>query len=132
MDLEQQVFQQRVRGMKVIIAGSRSIEDKEVVLQAIADSKFTITEVISGGAKGVDRMGEEWAEEQGIPFRVIRTGWKRGGRGGGFVNNEDMADQAEALIAVYDGESKGTKHMIDTMRKRGKKIFTKMWRPQAE
>lgn len=117
--------------MKVIVAGSRTITDRELVLQAIADSKFTITEVISGGAKGVDRIAEEWAKEQGIPVTVIRTGWKTGGRGGGFVNNEEMAEQAEALIAVYDGQSKGTKHMIDTMSKRGKKIFTKMWRPQA-
>lgn len=118
--------------MRVIIAGSRSIENRELVLQAIAESKFTITEVISGGAKGVDRIAEEWAREQGIPVTVIRTGWERGGRGGGFVNNKDMAEQAEALIAVYDGQSKGTKHTIDTMRKMGKKIFTKMCRPENQ
>jgi hypothetical protein len=117
--------------MKVIIAGSRSIEDKEIVYQAITESKFEITEVISGGAKGVDRIAEQWAEENGIPVRVVKPNWKLG-RGAGLANNQTMADQADALIAVYDGQSKGTKDMIDTMRRKGRKIYTKMLSPTAK
>lgn len=117
--------------MKVIIAGSRSIEDKEIVYQAIAESKFEIDEVISGGAKGVDRIAEQWANENGIPVCVVKPNWKLG-RGAGLANNQTMADQADGLIAVYDGKSKGTKDMIDTMRRKGKNIFTKMHRPPAE
>ncbi len=118
--------------MKVIIAGSRTINDKELVSQAIAEARFEITEVISGGAKGVDRIAEEWAKEQGIPVRVFKPNWQKGRQGAGLANNKLMAEQADALIAVYDGASKGTKDMIDTMRKQGKKIYTKMCRPLPE
>lgn len=116
--------------MKVVIAGSRSIQDEQLVFQAIEEAPFEITEVISGGAKGVDRIGEAWARKKNIPIRIMKPIWTH--KGAGLARNVDMAEAADALIAVYDGESKGTKHMIDTMRKKGKQIYTKICRHSSD
>ncbi|MEY4565403.1 MAG: Salinibacter virus [Planctomycetota bacterium] len=116
--------------MKVVIAGSRSINNEELVFQAIEEASFEITEVISGGAKGVDRIGEAWAKNRNIPIRIMKPVWTH--KGAGLARNAEMAEVADALIAVYDGESKGTKHMIETMEKKGKRVFTKICRHTNE
>ena len=113
--------------MKVIIAGSRSIKNPTIVYAAIQASRFTITEVICGFAKGVDMIGLEWAKDNGLPYRIFPAQWvdRDGERNmqAGFERNERMADYADALIAVWDGFSGGTKHMMQCMGKRAKPIY---------
>lgn len=109
--------------MKVIIAGSRSITDYELIKRAIVGSRFAITEVVSGGARGVDRLGERWAAENGIPVIQFIPDWDTLGKKAGYARNADMANYAEALIAVYDGASKGTGHMIDIATRKKLKVF---------
>lgn len=109
--------------MKVIIAGSRSITDYQIVFDAVLFSKFDISEIISGGARGVDRLGEEFAEEHCYDVTRFIPDWDRLGKKAGFVRNSEMGDYADALIAIWDGKSKGTKHMIDYMEKLNKKVF---------
>ena len=113
--------------MKVIIAGSRSITDPQIVHDAIAASRFTITEVVCGYARGVDMIGLRWAKENDIPFNIFPAQWidKDGERNwnAGFERNERMADYADALIAVWDGFSGGTKHTMQCMGKRAKPIY---------
>lgn len=114
--------------MKVIIAGGRDFTDRETVLDAIIESEFDITEVVSGGAKGVDAIGEEFAKAAGITVRVFEADWYPNGvlfKGAGNIRNGQMAEYADALIAVWDGESRGTKDMIFKARKLGLKIFVK-------
>ncbi|SRR5712692_3186065 len=113
--------------MRVIIAGSRSMTAAEEVATAIAHSGFAITEVISGGARGVDTLGEAWARTHKIPTRRFPAQWERYGKSAGFRRNEAMAHVADALIAVWDGSSPGTCHMIATARQRGLRIF--VWQP---
>ena len=103
--------------LRVIVAGSRTITDYRLVVQAIQESGFTIREIISGGARGVDQLGLRYARGHKIPTAVFPANWKRDGRAAGFIRNEKMAEVAHALIAVWDGKSKGTKHMIDLARK---------------
>jgi O-acetyl-ADP-ribose deacetylase (regulator of RNase III) len=103
--------------LRVIVAGSRTIMDYRLVEQAIQESGFTIREIISGGARGVDQLGLRYARGHKIPTTVFPAKWKRDGRAAGFIRNERMAEVAHALIAVWDGVSKGTKHMIDLARK---------------
>lgn len=111
--------------MRTIIAGSRTIDEYALVEQAVKESGFTITTVISGCARGVDSLGELWAELNHIPVERHPAEWKRDGEKlAGFMRNERMADVAEALIAVTNG-SPGTKHMIVTARRRGLKVFVK-------
>ena len=109
--------------MKTIVAGSRSITNKEVVLRAVKESGFNITEVVSGRALGVDTLGEEIAKDMGLPVKPFPANWGKYGPGAGFLRNSEMADYAEALIAVWDGDSPGTADMISKMGKRKKKIF---------
>lgn len=110
--------------MKTIIAGSREIEDYQHVLDAVRLSGFVITEVISGHARGVDTLGERWAKEHSTPVQLCHAAWGRYGRfAAGHLRNADMAQIADALIAVWDGKSPGTKNMIDQMIRRGKPTF---------
>lgn len=109
--------------MKTIIAGSRDCFDTVALLEAIRESQFTITVVVSGTAKGVDQLGEAWAKANGIRIKKFRPDWDRYGLSAGPIRNREMAEYAEALIALWDGKSKGTKNMIDEARKRGLKVF---------
>jgi hypothetical protein len=109
--------------VKVIIAGSRKIEDLSIVEKAIAESGFLIAEVVSGGAMGVDSLAEQWAAENDMPVSVFKPDWSQYGRGAGPVRNAEMTDYSEALIAVWDGESKGTRDMIDKAEKKGLPVF---------
>jgi len=124
--------------MKVIVAGSRSIKDYALVAKAIEGVDIQITELVSGTAKGVDQLGERWATENQVPIKRFPADWKnldavgavvRTGHYGqynakaGFDRNKQMADYAEALVAVYDGKSKGTASMIKLAREQGLQVF---------
>lgn len=109
--------------MKTIIAGSRGITDIRRVVAAVADSGFTISEVVSGGARGVDRLGEQYAARNGVPVRRFIPDWDGKGKVAGFIRNREMAEYADALIAIWDGQSRGTWNMIEEARKRNLKVF---------
>lgn len=98
--------------MKVIIAGSRHINDMSALRRAIELSKFDITEIVSGGASGVDTLGEIYAAEKGIPVKRFPADWDKHGRSAGPIRNGEMAEYADALIAVWHGASRGTANMI--------------------
>lgn len=109
--------------MKTIIAGTRTIEDKNVVYFAIEKSQFKITEVVSGKAKGVDSIGEKWAIDNNIPIIEFPAHWTQFGKKAGPLRNQEMVEYADALIAVWNGASSGTKDVINRARKNGLKIF---------
>jgi len=108
--------------MKTIIAGSRGIDDPECVLEAIEKSGIEITEVVSGGARGVDRMGESYAEASNIPVKQFIPDWSKG-RWAGLARNRDMAKYADAAIIIWDGKSRGTKNMIEEAKKNGLTVY---------
>lgn len=109
--------------MKVIVAGSREGFVARNVFEAIEESGFTVSEVVSGTARGVDKDGEYYAKCRDIPVKQFPADWDAHGKRAGFLRNEQMAQYADALVAVWDGQSKGTKHMIDTMKKLNKPVF---------
>lgn len=111
--------------MKCIIAGSRSIQQYVTLETALEASGWLdqITEVISGGAQGVDALGEEFAYKNHKHLMIFPADWDTYGRSAGMRRNKMMAGYADALIAVWDGKSKGTKHMIEEARRRGLKVF---------
>jgi hypothetical protein len=109
--------------MKVIIAGGRDITDMDLVLAAVRESGFGISEVVSGNAWGVDRLGEEYAKASNLRLKVFPADWVTFGRSAGPRRNKQMADYADALIAVWDGKSRGTKNMIETMERLGKPVY---------
>ena len=110
--------------MRTIIAGSRNIIDSyRAVEQATAESGFDISSVISGTARGIDEAGEAWAADNMIACHKYPADWKAHGKSAGYKRNQQMAENADALIAIWDGESKGTKHMIDIAERKGLKVF---------
>jgi len=112
--------------MKVIIAGSRTITDYKIVEDAVNESEFNISEVVCGKAKGVDLLGETYGKENNIPIKYFPPDWKTYGKKAGFIRNKMMGDYAHGLIAVWDGESPGTRHMIEYAKKKGLSVFVKI------
>ena len=109
--------------MKIIVAGSRSIIDYGAVVKAVIDSGFSLSMVVSGGAKGADALGEKFATENNLQVKIFPADWKRYGRAAGPKRNKEMAEYADGLIAIWDGSSKGTKNMIREMEKLEKPVF---------
>lgn len=107
--------------MRVIIAGSREITDIRLVMDLIDASYFEITEVISGCApNGVDASAlmKPWA----CFVRKMPADWVKWGKSAGYRRNIDMSNVADALIAVWDGRSPGTEHMIRIMKNADKPV----------
>lgn len=108
--------------MRVIIAGSRTINNYMLLCHAIRESKFVIDTVLSGHANGVDKLGEQWARLNNKELELYPADWSQG-KGAGYARNYQMATKADALIALWDKTSRGTKHMIDTAKKKGLKVY---------
>jgi len=111
--------------MKTIIAGGRTITDYSLVLSAIGESEFEITEVVSGMAPGVDTLAIQYSREHNLPLKEFHADWNQYRRAAGPIRNREMAEYGEALIAIWDGESRGTKNMIEEATKRGLKVYVK-------
>lgn len=109
---------------RVIIAGSRTFSNYQLLRDScnslLSEKQRTHTVVIiSGTAQGADRLGEHYARERGFQLRRFPADWEQYGKSAGHIRNAKMADNADALIAFWDGESKGTKNMIDNARRKG-------------
>jgi len=111
--------------MKLIIAGSRSLNPSVEELNNIVCQHWNpkeIIRVVSGGAIGVDQVGEKWAKKEGIPYVIFIPGWGLHGRFAAFMRNKDMAYYGDQLLAIWDNKSKGTRHMIEEMEALGKPV----------
>jgi peptidoglycan/xylan/chitin deacetylase (PgdA/CDA1 family) len=129
--------------MRVIIAGSREFNDYKLlekecnkIFKQLVDEGFISyfvedsqkeIEIISGTANGADKLGERFAKEYEYPIKRFPANWDLYGKSAGYRRNEQMALYAKedygVLIAFWDGESKGTKHMIDLANKHGLRVF---------
>lgn len=109
----------------MIIAGSRTIKDYETVARVIEEVEWEkeITEVVCGMASGVDDLGRKWARSKGIPVLEMPADWNKHGRSAGPIRNEEMAKDADALILIWDGKSKGSADMLRQAKKHGLKIY---------
>ena len=129
--------------MKVIICGDRDADDFNFLIAAISAAKkegIEITEIVSGGARGADELGEQYARMHDIEVKVFEAKWndisapdalikvnnwgKKYNAKAGFARNEEMACYAEAVIALQpNGPTPGTKDMIDRAHKHNLKIY---------
>jgi len=108
--------------MKAIIAGCRDFYDYGFLEEKAKNHLSDITEIVSGGASGVDWLGESFAANNSIPVKKFPADWKAHGKAAGPIRNRQMAEYADCLIAFWDGESPGTKNMIETMKKMNKPV----------
>ena len=111
---------------KVIVAGCRDFADYELLKEKcdfyLQNKKPEIIVIVSGHASGADTLGEHYAQERGYETEIYPADWKTNGRAAGPIRNAQMAAVADALIAFWDGKSRGTKNMIDTATKRGLQV----------
>ena len=111
--------------MKLIIAGSRGVHLNEQTLTnlvATLPSSQEIAEIVSGGAPGIDSLAIKCFTNSKYKLTVMNANWDLYGKVAGFIRNKQMADYADALLAIWDGSSPGTKHMINTAQENGLKI----------
>jgi hypothetical protein len=122
--------------MKVIIAGSRTLNNPKNVDDAVGSAynkwmqedqerwqEYMLPEIVSGGAQGVDFLAELYAKKKSLKFTEFKADWESFGKQAGFKRNVEMAEYADRLIAVWDGASRGTFHMMQQMVARQKPVF---------
>ena len=108
---------------KVIIAGSRGFSNYKLLREQCnkylrEKRKTSNVIIVSGHARGADTLGEKYAQDEGFALEIYPAQWKKLGKQAGYRRNEQMTEVADALIAFWDGSSKGTKHMIDIMNEK--------------
>ena len=112
---------------RVIIAGCRDFynyvtlkERCEYYLQNKMKTHNVI--IVSGHATGADSLGEKFAADHNLKCELYPADWERHGRAAGPIRNEEMAEVSDALIAFWDGKSRGTKSMIEIARRKGLQV----------
>lgn len=111
--------------MRVIIAGSRTFNAYDFLCQILdvkLHSKTEEIEIVSGGAKGADQLGERYARERGYPIKLFPANWAEYGKMAGPIRNNEMANYSDLLIAFWDGKSSGTKNMIEAAYSHSMKV----------
>jgi hypothetical protein len=106
--------------MKIAVVGSRGFNDFEKLEKEL--NKYEIDEIISGGAKGADALSEKYAKKHNIPIKIFKPDWRKYKRGAGLVRNKQIVENADVVIAFWDGASKGTKFTIDYAKKPNKMV----------
>lgn len=114
--------------LRVIIAGSRMFSDYEKMKRLVVSfvSKFEDdVEVVSGGCRGADKLGEQLAEEFGWSVKQFPADWALYGKAAGCIRNRQMAEYADIclLFSVKGAENKGTRNMLREARKAGCKVY---------
>ena len=135
--------------VKVIVCGSRTFNDykylertirelfKELTMYGFLygspDKDADLIEIVSGGAEGADKLGEQFAEEYGLWCKVMPADWDKYGEQAGFIRNEEMIDYVSSekcyklLVAFWDGQSKGTQHCFNYAKEKGFHITIKLF-----
>ena len=104
--------------MKIAIVGSRN-----VTVDSFDDYiPDTCTEIVSGGAKGIDTCARIWAEKRGLTVTEFLPDYQRYGRSAPMVRNRQIVDYADAVLAFWDGKSKGTAYTVKYAQKQGKPV----------
>ena len=113
---------------RLIVAGSRNVRDPATTYDAIEELleqkgiKKKRLVIVSGGAAGPDSHAVKWAKAKGVRFRLVLASWDLHGKSAGIIRNVEMAKMSDGLLALWDGESRGTAHMIVTAKNRKLKV----------
>ncbi|MBQ6815728.1 MAG: hypothetical protein IJP26_00660 [Clostridia bacterium] len=105
--------------MKVAVVGSRelSVNNLEKYLP------YGTTEIVSGGAVGIDSSARRYAKKCGITLTEFLPDYENYGRSAPIRRNADIVNYADVIVAFWDGASHGTKFVIENAKKRGKKVI---------
>ena len=114
-----------MNSIRLIIAGSRDFNDYELLEKEVDSFILRVqeklgygipVEIVSGGAKGADRLGERYAKDRGLPVKIFFANWDLG-RGAGYIRNEEMAKYASDCVVFILDSSKGSTHMANLAKK---------------
>ena len=108
--------------LRTIIAGSRNATQYACLVHTMSSLPWRPSVILSGTARGADRLGERWAQEHGVQVEYYPADWDAFGKSAGYKRNAEMATKADALVALWDYKSRGTKHMIDLAARHGLRI----------
>jgi hypothetical protein len=112
--------------MKLAIVGSRHFTDTnrfDKWIKESVDLWGTPEEVVSGGARGADTLGEKWAQTNDIPTTIYKPDWIRYGKRAGIIRNVDIITRATHVVAFPSKTGKGTQHSISLAEEQGKKLL---------
>jgi len=125
-----------MKELRIIIAGSRDFNDYKLLKKSIKDILTNTSlkginkiKIISGTARGADQLGEKLARQFKLEIVTFPAKWDIYGKRAGYIRNEEMAKYAiqdnnyGMLVAFWDGESRGTKHMINLAKKHGLEVY---------
>lgn len=115
---------------RVIIAGGRDFNDYPLLTKTMDRLLSNVSEdivILCGKARGADALGERYTKERGYAIEYYPADWNRYGKIAGYIRNNEMAKRADALVAFWDGTSRGTAHMIETAKAHGLKIRVKRY-----
>ena len=110
---------------RVIIAGGRDFADFELLERTMDNLLANIVDdvqVVCGMARGADSLGDVYAAKKKYSVRYFPADWDKYGKAAGYKRNEQMAQNADTLVAFWDGKSRGTKHMIDIAKRYNLKV----------
>ena len=115
---------------RVIIAGGRDFNDYALLSDTmnclLSNIKEDIT-VVCGQARGADTLGEQYAKEHGYAVSYFPADWDRYGKSAGYIRNAEMAKNADALVAFWNGQSRGTMHMVEIAKRQGLRVRIKRY-----
>lgn len=107
--------------MRVAIVGSRYYPDLDAVMHYV-HALPKDTELVTGGAGGVDREAEISAQEVGISYTIVWPEWDKLGKKAGPIRNTKIVEMVDKVVAFYDGKSRGTMDTINKARAAGKEL----------
>lgn len=106
-------------GMKLLVAGSRSIREYDLEKHVPVET----TTIITGGSDGIDKLAEKYADKKRLSKIILRPQYDIYGRCAPLKRNEEMVELCDMALIIWDGCSKGTKYTIDYAEKIGKKVI---------
>lgn len=120
-------MEKTMKELKLIVAGGREFKDyqrlsAEIFAYAEGVGDNVGVSLVSGMARGADALGYRFAKEHNVKVYEFPADWNKYGKRAGYLRNAEMAQFADALMAFWDGKSRGTKHMIDYMTQMGKPV----------
>ena len=105
--------------MRIGVIGSRAFNDVELLNRELDKYLDKVSVIVSGGAKGADKLGEMWALQNNITTEIFDPEFKSFGRGAYRMRNIEIVRNSDLIIAFWDGKSKGTDQTVGIAKKAG-------------
>jgi hypothetical protein len=114
--------------IRLAVVGSRSFDDYwRLCIKLDKIARDTGIVIVSGGAKGADKLAERYANARGLELHVFPAHWDMFGKKAGMMRNREIIQNCDGLIAFWDGVSEGTANIIGLAKKAGKKLWLEMF-----